>query len=160
MEARQGAIANPALRLLNLVCSCLINEPKYYQSADERKRQIMECAAAVGATEPELLLKFALYVRDDLNIRSTANFLAALACNTPAAHSHLSKYFPTLLRLPTDLLEMVDFFFALPDSVRCLASQSLPAPVRRAIKERFGAFDVYALGKHNREGSAKRKAAK
>lgn len=160
MDAAKVPITNPQLRLMNMVCSCLINEPKFYQSADARKEQILELASAIAQTEPEFILKLALYVRDDLNIRSTANFLAAVACNSPACHPFLLKYFPLLLRLPTDLLEMVDFFFALPESARYLNSQSLPAAVRKAVKDKFASFDVYALGKYNRERAIKKAAKK
>lgn len=158
--AMEPSIALPELRLVNLVCACLINEPKFYQEADERKKDILALATTVARVEPEFILKLALYVRDDLNVRSTANFLAAIACNTPGCHPFLQKYFGILLRLPTDLLEMVDFFFAFPDAVRCLSSQSMPSLVRRAIKERFGQFDEYALGKYNRESAAKKKKSK
>jgi telomerase protein component 1 len=81
-------IRDAQLKLLNMVCACLIHEPTYYSSADASKNAITAMVNRVASTDPEFIFKLALYVRDDLNIRSTANYLIALAANNKNCHPH------------------------------------------------------------------------
>ena len=56
----------------------MIAEPKFGPD-DIASNAIREHVRLIAQRDPEFILKLALYVRDDLNIRSTANFLTALA---------------------------------------------------------------------------------
>ena len=81
-------IRDAELKLLNMVCACLIHEPTYYSTADAAKNAITAMVNRVAANDPEFIFKLALYVRDDLNIRSTANYLLALAANNKNCHPY------------------------------------------------------------------------
>jgi len=61
--------------------------------------------------DPEFILKLALYVRTKLYIRTTANFLLALAANYRVCHSYYPRYFCATVRLPKDLIEVLTVFF-------------------------------------------------
>ena len=61
------------LALLNTACGCLCAEPRF-EEKDGAAAQMRRLAPLCG---PEFVLQLALYVRDDLGIRSTANFLLA-----------------------------------------------------------------------------------
>lgn len=152
-------IKNVQLKLLNMICSTMITEPRYYMSADVRASQLAELVATVASYgDPEFVLKLALYVREDLNIRSTANYLLALAANTVPCHAFFKKYFGNIIKLPSDLLEVVGFYSLLPNCY--LADNSLPGCLRKAIIKRFAEFDNYQLAKYNKERAIKRKAKK
>lgn len=69
-------------QLLNLVCASMIAEPTFGPE-DQVSSYIRELVLQIAQRDPEFILKLSLYVRDDLNIRSTANFLCALAADTP-----------------------------------------------------------------------------
>mmetsp|Transcript_17840 Transcript_17840/g.53578 ORF Transcript_17840/g.53578 Transcript_17840/m.53578 type:complete len:805 (+) Transcript_17840:292-2706(+) len=112
----------------------------------------------VAERDPEFVLKLALYVRDDLNIRSTANFLVALASNMDLCSPFLKKYFGKLIRLPSDWLDVAALYQSLPE--RDLDGRSLPTALRKALSHKFIEFDSYQLGKYSREGKLKRKARK
>ena len=51
----------------------------------------MQLIDAVADQDPEFILKLATYVRHDLNIRSTANFLLAVSSNIPACAPYLPR---------------------------------------------------------------------
>ena len=106
-------IVDPKTKLLNVCCASLVGRPQYYSSTDDTRGKLVAAADAVCEQDPEFLLKTALYVRDDLNIRSTANFLLALAASKPEARSYLRKYFAKAVRLPTDLTEVVELYQSL-----------------------------------------------
>ena len=76
-------VSDAKQRLLNRVCATLLYGPRFYASADETQLAIRAEVAAVAEVDPEFVLKLALYARQDLNIRSTTNYLLALAALTP-----------------------------------------------------------------------------
>jgi len=151
-------IKNNKMKLLNLICATMIHEPRYYSSVDQTKEVITQMVNTVAEQDPEFIFKLALYVRDDLNIRSTANYLLVLAANNKKCHPFFKKYFSAIIRLPTDMLEVVSMFLELPD--KYLQGKGLPTPLRKAVEMKFPSFDVYQLAKYNKERSLKRKAKK
>lgn len=154
------AILDLKLKLLNVVCATLINEPHYYSTSDRAKAVISNLVKQLSVDEngAEFVFKLALYVRDDLNIRSTANFLVALGANTKNCQKFLNKYFSAIIRLPSDMLDVVTMFLYLPDVY--LEKSALPACVRKSIQKKFPEFDVYQLAKYNKERSQKKKVKK
>jgi len=151
-------IRNQQMKLLNMICATLIHEPRYYATADVTKGVLTAMVNGVAKVDPEFILKLALYVRDDLNIRSTSNFLLALTANNKNCHPFLKKYFNAVIRLPSDMLEVVTLYSLLPD--KYLSGNSLPNPLRKAITKKFPDFDVYQLAKYNKERAQKRKNKK
>lgn len=82
----------------------------------------------VAYGDPEFILKLAYHIRNELNIRqvsdfmrnlyrvrgelldrSTANFLVAMACAFPITKSFIGTYFSSIVRLPSDLLDVVRY---------------------------------------------------
>lgn len=93
-----------------------------------------------------------------MNIRNTANYLLALACNLKICHPFIERYFCHIVRLPTDLLDVVQYFNNLPD--RYLVLPALPNCLREAIKAKFKQFDLYQLSKYCGESYRKKQCAK
>jgi hypothetical protein len=61
--------------------------------------------AIVADKDPEFVLKLALYVREKMYIRTTANYLLALAANLQHCHPFLVPYFLVTIKLPSDMIE-------------------------------------------------------
>lgn len=57
-----------------------------------------------------LLPQVAVYTRQELNIRVTANFLLALAAHLPNSKPHLRRYFCSAVQLPSDWLEVTRIY--------------------------------------------------
>eukprot|EP01126_Amoeba_proteus_P024418 TRINITY_DN24610_c0_g1_i1.p1 TRINITY_DN24610_c0_g1~~TRINITY_DN24610_c0_g1_i1.p1 ORF type:complete len:134 (-),score=19.62 TRINITY_DN24610_c0_g1_i1:225-626(-) len=74
--------------LLNLVSAALIQQPKV-SVKDPTIIRITKLAKKVAFYDPQFVLKLALYVRVDLNIRSTANYLLSVACNIKSVNPTL-----------------------------------------------------------------------
>ena len=143
------------LRLLNVVSASLIQAPKFDNPNDQTAILIRGLVSEMAQIDPEFVLKLALYVRDDLNIRSTANYMLALASFLEPCRPFLAKYFDKTIRLPSDWLDVVALYHSLPE-----AGSGLPTALRKALVARFPSFDAYQLGKYNREGKIKRAAKK
>ena len=52
----------------------------------------------------------ALYSRRELNIRTTTNFLLALASNRPECRPFLRKYYSASIMLPSDWIEVAEIY--------------------------------------------------
>ncbi|XP_076831908.1 telomerase protein component 1-like [Brachyhypopomus gauderio] len=133
-------------KLLNLVCCSLVNKNS---APDQKDRdpsgvwdRIKTLATEITGTDPEFILKVAVYTRQELNIRITANFLLALAAHLPASKPHLRRYFCAAVQLPSDWLEVTRIYSV------CF-SPSLPSCLKKALTDKFKHFSEYQLAKYN-----------
>jgi len=157
-QGKEFDLLDLKVKLVNLVCASMICEPKFEGKDAEITNLLRFLVQEVAKGDPEFILKMALYVRDDLNIRTTANFLLALAANIEACTPFLKKYFRATIKLPSDWLAVASMYQKLPD--RALQGRALPTALRKAMQHKFSDFDAYQLAKYNKEGKAKRKAKK
>jgi len=134
----------------------MLSEPKA-SATSPLFMKILTACRQVAYYDPEFLLKLALYVRQDLNIRSTANYLLAMSSNIKECQPYLSKYYDDCIRLPSDWLEVVAIYMTLPDRT---VKSGVPTCLRKVMIDKFPSFDEYQLGKYNKERNIKRKLKK
>ncbi|XP_070701511.1 telomerase protein component 1 [Pempheris klunzingeri] len=133
--------------LLNAVCCSLVNKStppgqKDWDSENSVWTRIINLAKDISVVDPQFLLKVAVYTRQDLNIRITANFLLALAANQPSTKPHVRRYFCAAVQLPSDWLEVVRIYST------CF-SHSLPMCLKKSMADKFKQFNEYQLAKYN-----------
>ena len=144
------------LKLVNLACTSVVTGVTVGNLWTPRKMEIVRSVYCVVYSDPEFVLQLALYIRTHLGVRETANFILALACNIRVCHPYVRSYFGSIVRLPTDMLHVVDYLNEIPEYARVVKSASLPNCLREAIKDKFPDFDEYQLAKHCSENSRKR----
>ena len=103
--------------------------------------------AKIVKTDPEFILKLALYCRHELNLRLISNLLLALCAKHRSTSYFLKKYYCSVVRLPSDWLMVANLFKTVESD---LATGSLPTALRKVMKEKFGQFDEYQLAKYNK----------
>nr|XP_040028059.1 telomerase protein component 1 isoform X1 [Gasterosteus aculeatus aculeatus] len=133
--------------LLNAVCCSLVNKStapgqKDWDSEKSVWTKVIRLSRDISVRDPQFLLKVAVYTRQELNIRITANFLLALAANLPSTKPHVRRYFCAAVQLPSDWLEVVRIYSA------CF-SRSLPSCLKKAMADKFKQFNEYQLAKYN-----------
>ncbi|XP_066579082.1 telomerase protein component 1-like [Amia ocellicauda] len=84
----------------------------------------------------------AVYTRQELNIRITANFLLALSARLPEAKPHLRRYYCAAIQLPSDWIEVVRLYST------CFGG-NLPSCLKKAMADKFKQFSEYQLAKYN-----------
>ncbi|XP_012935535.1 telomerase protein component 1 [Aplysia californica] len=144
--------------LINWVSGSLISQPDFTKKDNPMRLQIVENVTAVVEYDPEFILKVALYSRKELHIRTTSNFLLALAASISPCRQFLKKYFSASIALPSDWIEVAEIFQTLEGGNLKLGS--LPAALRKAMINKFPEFDKYQLAKYNKDSSGKKKAKK
>uniref|UniRef100_A0A8C6XEC4 TROVE domain-containing protein n=1 Tax=Naja naja TaxID=35670 RepID=A0A8C6XEC4_NAJNA len=94
-----------------------------------------------------LFAQVALYARQELNIRSTANFLLALASYLQPCRSHVRRYFCHAVQLPSDWMQVAKLYQSLAGEEGTLAP--MPSCLRAGMADKFRQFDAYQLAKYN-----------
>ncbi|XP_061775591.1 telomerase protein component 1 isoform X2 [Nerophis ophidion] len=140
-------IQNIKYRLLNAVCCSLVNKcdppgQKDWDSQESLWTTIINMVKNISVSDPQFVLKVALYARQELNIRITANFLLALAANQPTSKCHVRRYFCAIIQLPSDWLEVIRIY-------KTCFSRSLPMCLKKAMADKFKEFSEYQLAKYN-----------
>eukprot|EP00906_Rhabdomonas_costata_P007308 RCo010484 len=148
-----AAVRAKQKELLNLVCGSLIKEPNFKDDSDQRARTIAALVAEIAQWNPEFPLKLSLYLRDDLNIRSTANFVLALSAMAEPCRPYLKVYLPAIIRLPSDWIEVAKMW----RKVTADDPKGLPVALRTAMAEKFASFEEFSLAKYNKEKSIAKK---
>uniref|UniRef100_UPI00398F8AE2 telomerase protein component 1-like n=1 Tax=Pristiophorus japonicus TaxID=55135 RepID=UPI00398F8AE2 len=133
--------------LLNGVCCSLIEGANFTDTQNPTCLHLLSLCQEIADQDPEFILKVALYTRQELNIRSTANFLLALSARLPPCRPHLRRYFCRAVRLPSDWTEVPRIYQSLMESSRKVAPY--PSCLRQALADSFKLFDEYQLAKYN-----------
>ena len=134
---------------MNCVAASLLKQPDFQDSKDAARILLHQLASNVAKFDPEFVVKVALYTRCDLNIRTTANFLLALAANQQGCRPFLKKYYAAAIRLPSDWIEVAEIYTSFHD--QNLNFGSLPTSLRKVMIDKFTAFDQYQLAKYNKD---------
>ncbi|KAF7699669.1 hypothetical protein HF521_002627 [Silurus meridionalis] len=140
-------LAEKKYTLLKFVCSSLLHKnylpgQSGWDTSVHLWTSIQDLGTDITLSDPEFLLKVAVYTRQDLNIRITANFLLALAAYLPNSKPHLRRYFCSAVQLPSDWLEVTRVYS------QCF-STSLPSCLKKALADKFKQFSEYQLAKYN-----------
>ncbi|XP_029970143.1 telomerase protein component 1-like isoform X2 [Salarias fasciatus] len=146
-KSAEEELQNQKYLLLNAVSSSLVMSTvppgqKTWKSKKNVWRKILKLVKDISSKDPEFILKVALYTRQRLNIRITANFLLALAASLDETKSHVRRYFCAAVQLPSDWLEVVRIYTA------CF-KRSLPSCLKKAMVDKFKQFSEYQLAKYN-----------
>ncbi|ORC87568.1 putative telomerase-associated protein [Trypanosoma theileri] len=141
----------------------------------ENTIRIAELVNIISSMDGEFVLKLALYIRHDLNIRRTAALLVALSAFQPKCQPFLKCYMKRIIRLPSDWLTIANI--AMQKPYECLyinygkeeeneavnfiqERKGIPNALRHALVATFKLFDEFTLAKYNNERSVKRARAK
>ena len=144
--------------LVNAVATSLLCSPNFHKQRDPTFVNLHAMGEKVSTYDAEFLMKLALYTRCDLNIRTTANFLIALASKIHACRPYLKKYYSSTVVLPSDWIEVAEIYTVFHDD--SLNFAAIPTALRKVMAVKFAEFDAYQLGKYNKESSKKKKKKK
>ncbi|PVD30085.1 hypothetical protein C0Q70_09346 [Pomacea canaliculata] len=144
--------------LINAVSASLLCSPNFHNLRDQARQQLLIMSESIIWYDPEFVLKVALYSRRELNIRTTSNFLLALASNYLECRPYLRKYYSSTIMLPSDWIEVAEMYQVFGD--KKLNFGALPAALRKVMTVKFLDFDKYQLAKYNKEKSRLKKNKK
>lgn len=163
-------------------------EPRKKMSPSENVQQVERIRFLVhkiSKVDGEFIPKLCLYLRHQLNLRTTPNFLMALCAREPKCLNTFECYLEKFLVLPSDWLAVANFsYFYDSDALHVYSSEEgerlhgmvhrgwresggsgplvqpnarrIPNVLRTALKKTFLLFDEFSLAKYNNEASVRR----
>lgn len=143
-EARLAFIHDAKHTLAVTAACCLVNERAFYEDSTSK---IDELVILVGREDPEWLVKLAVYIRNDLHLRSMPTRIAAIAATMPQCRKHLLRGASRILTRPDDLLE---FAAMLKDNRHGLLPWTLPSVAKRIITDGLNCLDELRAIKYRR----------
>ncbi|XP_004413083.1 PREDICTED: telomerase protein component 1 [Odobenus rosmarus divergens] len=142
------ALKDKKMVLISLLCSTLTSKVNTEDAADLTSGILFEVCSELAPLEPEFILKASLYTRQQLNIRTVANKVLAIAAFLPLCRPHLRRYFCAIVQLPSDWIQVAQFYQNLAGGEEDKLVP-LPACLRAAMTDKFAQFDEYQLAKYN-----------
>jgi hypothetical protein len=129
-----------------MAATSLVNERLYYgDTTSELRRLLWSCAQA----HPAWTVKLAVFLREELNLRSVSQLVLATAAMVRPARPFVERAFGRVVRRPDDMVEIAAL---LKDPANGLG-RSLPAVIRRCIRRELNALDEYRLLKYRSAGA-------
>jgi len=145
MAYSQPALELPAkVRVLQVISAFLLGEPSYRgdTSKDPVTAELIALLQTIAKDDPIFVLKMANYVRHTLGFRTTTNFLLATAVKIEECRPFVRTALPKCTNLPTDLLELWDFWRKLSGRIQ------LPSCLKAGFADKFTEFSEYQLAKY------------
>ncbi|XP_066459838.1 telomerase protein component 1 [Eleutherodactylus coqui] len=147
IEKSDNLLKQKKMALISAVCCSLVNSPKFADPSDVTRADIKALCEEIAQFDPEFILKVALYTRQELNIRTTANFLLALSASLPTCRPHMRRYLCSSVQLPSDWMDVPRMYQSLAGKGDKLAP--LPSCLRKSLTLKFQEFSEYHLAKYN-----------
>ncbi|KAL4439282.1 hypothetical protein ABPG74_016945 [Tetrahymena malaccensis] len=164
-------IQDPHQFLVNITASCLLKESSYYQGSDEKRILITQALLKVAEIDPEFICQLSVYIRNELYIRSTTNYIVSFCVVNEKTKPFIEKYFNRAVLLPGDLLEVCEFAqilyqfdqakyedLSLDNILQTDIRKKLTFKkcLQRCVRSKFLEFNDYQLGKYCTDSQRKK----
>jgi len=134
---------DPRRTLAKMAACSLVNEKSFYEDTTGK---VFDLVKEVGETDPKWLVKLAVFLREELRMRSIVHYIAAVCLTLPAARSSITRAF---LRIAPRADESLEIAALLKDG-RHGFSASLPHVARRLFAERLNRLSECEAIKYRR----------
>lgn len=128
-------------KLLNLVATCMVNEPKYYGDVGKVEQEIFDLCSKIRS---EYILQLANYARNELYLRSVSIYLLAIASYLNDTKRYVRKYAPLIIKRADELNEVLAAYVN-------IFGKPIPNCLKKGVADSFTNFDEYQFGKYNKK---------
>lgn len=143
---------DPLTELYTRVATCLVGEPKFYESAEFADQELIRATHEVLATHPEFVLQLAVYCREKMHLRSVPLVLCAEYANiAPGTVPNARKYISRVIQRPDEISEIIAYQFE--RNKVSPRKTKLPISIKAGVAGAFPKFDAYQLGKYRGDNS-------
>ena len=153
----EGGIAfrpDAKMELVLRTVSSLIGEDGFYKSGSDLDADLRAAIHSVAQTEPEFILKLALYARTHMYLRTAPVVLMGEYAMSAGKGTvpNARKYLTATIQRADEITELMAYVMA-QNASRHAFKGKIPQIVKRAVADAFGKFDAYQLAKYNRDGA-------
>ena len=153
----EGGLAfktDPKTELYMRAATCLVGEPKFYETAEFADQELIRVVHNILKTDPEFVLQLAVYLREQMHLRSVPMVLCAEYANiSPGTVTGARKYISRCIARADELTEIIAYQLA--RNKVSPRNSKFPMAIKVGVAHAFQKFDAYQLGKYNRNGTVK-----
>ena len=144
---------DPLTELYMRAATCLVGEPKFYESAQFADQELISAARRALTADPKFVLQLAVYCREQMHLRSVPLVLCAEYANiAPGTVDNARQYISRVIQRPDELSELIAYQFK--RNAVSSRKTKLPMAIKAGIAGAFPKFDTYQLGKYRGDNSA------
>ena len=148
-ENYEGGLAfktDPKTELYMRAATCLVGEPKFYETAEFADQELIRVVHNVLKTDPEFVLQLAVYLREQMHLRSVPMVLCAEYANiSPGTVTGARKYISRCIARADELTEIIAYQLA--RNKVSPRNSKLPMAIKAGVAHAFQKFDAYQLAK-------------
>jgi len=146
----EGAAAirlTPEMALYSAVATTMLND-SFYEKADERLTRIQ---ALVGQADPVFVAKLAVYVREQMHLRSAPMVLLSELAKTHNGDALVSRAVGRTVQRPDEITELLACYQMTNERTGVKKLGRLSKQVQKGLATAFNRFDEYQFAKYNRD---------
>eukprot|EP00916_Digyalum_oweni_P016723 GHVL01027410.1.p1 GENE.GHVL01027410.1~~GHVL01027410.1.p1 ORF type:complete len:665 (+),score=212.34 GHVL01027410.1:36-2030(+) len=148
-------------KLISLTSATILHEPNFIRMIADGCDEYLNILQKIIIFDPQFPLKLCLYIREDLHIRSTANFILAYVANEEACRAYLPRYFNNIIKLPSDMMQVALYIECLNtkqqnvehthEASKKVIRGYIPCYIRKLLINRFILFTEFDFSKYKKK---------
>ena len=150
-EGAAAVTLSPNMELYAAVATTMLND-SFYEKADERLTRIK---ALVGQVDPVFVAKLAVYVREQMHLRSAPVVLLNELAKTHNGDDLVSRAVGRTVQRPDEITELLSYYQLTNERTDTKKLGRLSKQVQKGLATAFNRFDEYQFAKYNRDTAVK-----
>ncbi|WP_266362727.1 TROVE domain-containing protein [Tellurirhabdus rosea] len=150
-EGAKAYVLTPELELYSAVATTMLAD-SFYEKADDRLNRIR---TLVGKVSPAFVAKLAVYVREQLYLRSAPVVLTGELAKRHNGDSLVSRTVARVVQRPDEITELLAYYQLTNERKGAKKLGGLSKQVQKGLGAAFNRFDEYQFAKYNRDAQVK-----
>jgi 60 kDa SS-A/Ro ribonucleoprotein len=143
---------SPKTELYSTIASYLVKEPKFYGNAQAELERVSHLVGELNVTDPEFVLKLAVFARNELYLRSAPIILLALAAKQ--SNKYVRQYVPAIVKRADEITEVLSLLQLYNENLGDESPKTMvPNGLRRGLSDVFSTFSYYQFSKYDHNKS-------
>lgn len=130
--------------LVRRVFTTFVNEPKFYGNVQNQTQELINLLQKVIEKDPYFVAKLAIYVRNELYMRSITHMIVGELAHSNAGKPYVKEVLYAIAKRPDDLVEVLAYYLA-------TYGKPIPNSLKKGLAKAFAKFNEYQLQKYNRK---------
>lgn len=150
-EGAQAFRLTPELELYSAAVTTLLSD-SFYEKADQRLARIQ---ALVAAVDPVFVAKLAIYVRENMYLRSVPLVLLGELAKIHNGDGLVGKAVGRVIQRPDEITELLAYYQLTNQRTGPKKLNRLSKQMQKGLATAFNKFDAYQLAKYNKDTAVK-----
>ena len=142
---------SPEMELYTAVATCMVDD-SYYENQTDRLTRIKNL---INQCPPEFVAKLALYVRNEMNLRSIPVVLAVELAKQQSGNPLVAKTIAAMVQRADEIKEILAYYQMANQRTGIKKLNRLSKQVQKGLARAFNKFDEYQFAKYNTDAEVK-----